>query len=140
MRPLILIAATALLAACEGGFTPPQDGEEQTWRYTAYSTSGSAVVSGTFQVRAEGRDFTGSWATVLLEPNAEVGPQVGTGELRGSWDIEGQSIHFDMNPGWADNNVFLVGTPEGDGLRGTWSYSTLLGHRTGGEFVARRTD
>lgn len=129
-----------LLAACEGGFAPPQDGEEQTWQYTAYSTSGTAVVSGTLRVRAEGRDFTGSWATVLLQPNADVGPQVGTGDLRGSWDIEGQTILFDLNPGWADNNVFLVGTPDGDLLRGTWSHSTLLGERVRGEFIARKTD
>lgn len=137
MRSL-LVATALLLAACEGGFAPPQDGEEQTWDYTAFSTAGTPVVAGTFHVVADGRDFTGEWQTRLLQPGADVGPQVGTGDLRGSWDIEGQSILLDMNPGWADNNVYLVGTPRDDGLRGTWSHSTLLGPRVGGEFVARR--
>ena len=91
-------------------------------------------------MRAEGRDFTGSWETELLKAGAEVGPQVGTGELRGAWDVEGQSIFLDMNPGWADNNVFLVATPDGSMLRGNWSHSTLTGVGPGGQFTAKRTD
>jgi len=140
MRALSLIVGTLVLAACEGGFAPPNDGEEQTWEYTAYSAAGTAVVTGTFHVIADGRDFKGTWSTHLLQPNADVGPQVGTGTLRGSWDIEGQTIGLDMNPGWADNNVFLTGTPGDDGLRGTWSHSTIAGPRARGDFVARRTD
>jgi hypothetical protein len=136
-----LIASVAILAAaCDGNFVTPADGEEQSWEYTAYDFDNQAVVTGEFRVRAEGRDFTGSWETRLLKPGAEVGPQVGLGELRGSWDIEGQSVFFDMNPGWADNNVFLVGEPDGNMLRGTWSHSTLTGVRSGGQFTARRTD
>ena len=140
MRRLILLAATAaLLSACEGNFVAPQDGEQQTWEYTAYDFNNVAVVEGTFIVRAEGRDLTGSWETTLLKPNAEVGPQVGTGELRGSWDVEGQSLFLDMNPGWADNNVFLVATPDGTNrLKGNWSHSTLTGVRTGGQFTAKK--
>ena len=140
MRLATLLLATTLLTACEGGFVAPRDGEEQTWEYTAYTSSGTAVVTGTFIVRGDGRDLTGTWATELLQPSANVGPQVGTGELRGSWDVEGQSVFFDMNPGWADNNVFLVGEPTGDALSGTWSHSTLLGPVAGGQFLARRTD
>lgn len=139
MRRLIL-ASILLLTACEDGFVAPRDGEEQTWEYTAYSAAGAPVVSGTFRVRAEGRDFMGTWSTALLQPSASVGPQVGTGELRGTWDVEGQSIFFDLNPGWADNNVFLVGKPIGDALSGTWSHSTLLGNVAEGTFLARKTD
>ena len=139
MRRFIL-ASTLLLAACETGFVAPRDGETQTWEYTAYDFNNTAVVSGTFIVTADGRHFTGTWETQLLKPNAEVGPQVGTGDLLGEWDTEGQSIFFDMNPGWADNNVFLTATPDGDMLRGNWSHSTLTGVRTGGQFTARRTD
>ena len=136
-----LFAAAALLAAaCDGNFVAPADGEEQTWEYTAYDFDNQAVVTGTFIVRAEGRDFTGTWETRLLKQGADVGPQVGTGDLRGSWDVEGQSVFFDMNPGWADNNVFLVGAPDGSLLKGTWSHSTLLGEVSGGQFTARRTE
>ena len=138
-RRLIAIASI-LAAACDGNFTAPRDGEEQTWEYTAYDFNNQAVVTGEFLVRAEGRDFTGSWETRLLKAGAEVGPQVGLGELRGSWDTEGQSVFFDMNPGWADNNVFLTGAPDGNMLRGNWSHSTLLGVVSGGEFTARRID
>ena len=84
--------------------------KQQTWEYTAYDFNNTAVVSGTFIVRAEGPSISPEpGKPQLLKPDAEVGPQVGTGDLRGEWDVEGQSIFFDMNPGWADNNVFLVG-------------------------------
>ena len=136
-----LLASIAILsAACEGNFVAPHDGEEQTWEYTAYDFNNQAVVHGTFAVRAQGRNFTGSWETRLLKPGAEVGPQVGTGDLWGEWDTEGQSVMFDMNPGWADNNVYLVGAPDGSLLKGTWSHNTLTGPRTGGQFTAKRTD
>jgi len=135
----LLATAAILAAACEGNFVAPQDGEEQTWEYTAYDFNNQAVVTGTFVVRAQGRTFNGSWETRLLKAGAEVGPQVGTGDLWGEWDTEGQSVFFDMNPGWADNNVFLTGAPDGNLLRGNWSHSTLVGNVSGGQFTARRT-
>ena len=140
MRPLVLLASTLLLAACEGDFASTPDGTEQIWAYTATTPGGVVLVSGTFRVIAEGRDFKGSWATHLVLPNADVGPQVGTGTLRGSWDIEGQTIGLDLNPGWADNNVFLTGRFVGRDLEGTWVHSTLTGPRVAGEFVARRVN
>jgi hypothetical protein len=136
----LLTTAALLAVACDGNFTAPADGEEHTWEYTAYDFNNQAVVAGTFIVRAQGRDFTGTWETRLLKAGAEVGPQVGTGDLRGSWDVEGRSVFFDMNPGWADNNVFLVGAPDGSFLKGNWSHSTLLGVVSGGQFTASRQD
>lgn len=136
----LLATAAILAAACDGNFTAPRDGEQQTWEYTANDFENEAVVTGTFVVRAEGRTFSGSWETRLLKVGAQVGPQVGTGNLRGEWDIEGQSVLFDMNPGWADNNVYLVGAPDGSLLKGNWAHSTLTGVVAGGQFTARRTD
>lgn len=140
MRALSLLLGTLTLAACEGELGPTPDGVEQIWAYTAFSPTGLPAVSGTFHVVTEGRDFKGSWETHLVLPNADMGPQVGTGTLRGSWDIEGQTIGLDMNPGWADNNVFLTGRFVGRDLEGTWSHSTIMGPVAGGDFVARRTD
>jgi hypothetical protein len=138
MRKILLLAA--LLASCEGGFTAPRDGEEQTWEYTAYSAAGAPVVSGTFVIRAEGRDFTGTWATALLQPNANVGPQVGTGELRGSWDIE--AVHLLRHePGLGGQQRLPHRQPIGDALSGIGAIRHYSGMWPRGPFsLAGRTD
>jgi hypothetical protein len=64
----------------------------------------------------------------------EVGPQVGTGTLAGSFD--GTVLTIDLNPGIADNNVFVTGTFQGNTLRGDWSFTGFPGPISQGTFIA----
>ena len=50
--------------------------------------------------------------------------------------FDGQTIGIDLNPGVADNNVFLSGTFQGDTIRGEWSFSGFPGVISEGTFIA----
>jgi hypothetical protein len=115
--------------------------------YTAFDESGEAVVQGRLVlVIAESDDantafrVTGSWMFRQLAEGREVGPQVGQGAVRGSIGPDGQ-VFLDLNPMYADNNVFLTGTfgPDGfEALTGDWFHSTLLGQVAEGSFEAKQ--
>ncbi len=117
------------------------------FEYRATDGEGETVVSGMLELRfGEPPDLggeegiSGTWILELEKGGAEVGPQTGSGDIAGSIDQEG-NIWMDLNPGWADNNVFLSGSFSderyGD-FSGTWMYSTLVGPTAEGSFKAER--
>ena len=83
----------------------------------------------------------GTWAfRELAEADWRVGPQLGTGRLRGWVDAE-EHIMLDLNPGWEDNNVRLQGEWRGarlGTLEGEWVYSGFPGCLGAGRFEAVR--
>jgi hypothetical protein len=88
---------------------------------------GDSIISGTWELRRVPGSDTG----------IAVGPQLGTGTLQGRRTAS--ELWLDLNPGWADNNVFLVLQPEvANGLAGTWDHSTIIGPVTGGPVQLRR--
>ena len=133
---------TAFMAGCKDSgeqavgkvnneFSYPTTG----YSYKAYNSKGDLVVEGTLKltVTKEG-DVSGTWTLAKKGQSDNVGPQVGSGSLSGKRD--GSSISINLNPGWADNNVFLNGKIEGTAITGTWSWSTFAGPTSEGRFEA----
>ena len=106
--------------------------------YRASSSSGLPILEGriTFTITGDSL-ISGEWV-IGWAPGADttrpVGPQVGSGRLAGS--RIGNDFAIDLNPGWADNNVFLVARPVDGGWNGEWSWSTLVGPVEHGTFTA----
>ncbi|MEM1268927.1 MAG: hypothetical protein AAGI08_02660, partial [Bacteroidota bacterium] len=120
------------------------------YAYVARDVDGTPVVSGTLRlVFADGdgartaEGVSGTWAFEAAQTGLdeqEIGPQLGMGSLEGGIGSDGE-IWINLNPGLADNNVFLSGrfTENARGeLSGTWSYSTFVGSVAGGTFAAER--
>ena len=136
---LLLVAATY---ACDDPTLSPVSGDPSgVYGYLAHSGV-IPVVTGTMTLQvAEDSAVTGSWELRRVpgsDPNIQVGPQLGSGTLAGRLDAAG-FVAVDLNPGWADNNVFLVldgYTP--DRLTGTWDHSTLIGPVAGGPVELER--
>jgi len=131
--------AFLLYAAAIGGCTAPADpviAGDPGGVYSYLADLGdSPVVEGTmtFQVAADST-VTGTWElhrVPVSDTTLVVGPQTGSGTIAGRRTATG--VWLDLNPGWADNNVFLALIPETTGgLSGTWDYSTLIGPVSGG--------
>jgi hypothetical protein len=51
-----------------------------------------------------------------------------------------RSVRLNLNPGWADNNVSLVGTLDASAgtFVGTWDYANFTGRVASGSFEAYR--
>ena len=108
-----------------------------TYRYSGYEDAGGLVITGRITLSAQTNPVTGEWSLRQVgEPIGPIGPQIGEGVLRGS--LSGSQLAADLNPGWADNNVFLNGQLTGNTWTGLWSYSTFGGAVNGGPFTAEK--
>lgn len=132
LRLLIVLLATVFIVSCSDDDPSTQTG---TYRYTAF-LEGSPVVEGLLQLdEVSTTRVSGRWEFARIGSSTiQVGPQVGTGTLEGSFD--GAVLNINLNPGVADNNVFLTGTFQGDTIRGDWSFSGFPGVISQGTFIA----
>lgn len=134
------LLCAVVFAACSDGTAPAPTGDP-SGAYTYLARVGFlAVVEGRVDLLvADDSSVTGTWKLQRVLPNTgiEVGPQVGTGTLLGRRTDTG--IWLDLNPGWADNNVFLALHPDSPGaLSGTWDHSTIAGPVIGGAVRLQR--
>ena len=140
-RSVLFILFAVLLAAttfCDKlPINPPSDGPKGSFSYTAFDSTGTAVVSGWFtMVKLDSISFSGEWHFKQIAESHELGPQVGIGSLVGG--NQGTVVWINLNPQMADNNVFLQGKLMDDVYKGEWMWSTFIGPTTGGRFTAVR--
>ncbi len=146
---LLLLGSMVVCVACArragppvvtpiGGTVAQAAGGE--WEYRADNPEGDRVAEGTLTLRVEESSLiSGTWHINPVGETRDIGPQIGDGRLEGYVDTGGL-VHLNLNPDYADNNVSLVGTIEGDIFTGTWNYATIAGVRTSGAFRASRRD
>ena len=107
------------------------------YNYSGYDTAGSLVVTGRLVLSAETNPLAGLWDFQRTGTSTnDIGPQIGNGNLEGS--VTGSQIWINLNPGWADNNVFLAGNLVGNSFTGRWDYSAFS-WRASGTFKADKT-
>jgi hypothetical protein len=89
--------------------------------------------------RDDSGQIAGRWQLELIHPTASpIGPQVGEGELLGM--IEEEAFWINLNPEYADNNVYLLGTLGDDALEGVWQFLGFPGVLGSGTFEARKVE
>ena len=113
--------------------------EPSTYTYRAYTSAGILAVAGTLTMAAtDSARIAGTWVLQGISSLDSVGPQLGTGTLAGQ--LTGSKLSLDLNPGWRDNNVVLIGSIEREKIAGTWTWITFAGPRTSGSFEAVRKE
>lgn len=142
----IYVLAAFLLAGCADLVTSNSDQvKQQTYVYTAYDSTGAAVVEGELHITFEKVEddenrfhLEGTWSLQQIENTKRpIGKQTGGGELRGNVRQNGR-VWMNLNPNIQDNNVTLQGGFEGerlDRLQGAWSYESWV-QVNGGRFEA----
>lgn len=137
----ILVVLLVMLAGCadtgDRSTNSLKKGAD-TFQYIARDSGGSIVVTGSMSILfAETGEISGTWTLEQKgSPDGKIGPQVGTGKLTGRKKDAG--VFINLNPEWADNNVFLDGKMEGNRIVGKWNWSTFAGSTSGGAFEATR--
>lgn len=140
--PVTVLSTVAAILACADPTLSPAGGDPSgAYGYVARSGL-TPVVTGTVTLAVDGDSVvTGTWQLQRVpgsDTTIQVGPQLGAGTLAGRLSVSGL-VAVDLNPGWADNNVFLVlGGATRDRLTGTWSHSTLIGPVAGGPAELQR--
>jgi len=117
--------------------SPLPETEPSAYSYRAYTSAGILAVVGTLTLaRTDSTRITGTWTLEGVSSTDRVGPQVGTGILAG--EFRDPKLSLDLNPGWRDNNVILIGSIQGTKIVGTWAWITFAGPTTNGTFEAVR--
>ncbi len=102
------------------------------YRYTGYDSLGAVLITGTLEFKSV--DSTSARGTWELDGPEGYGPQIGVGTFEG-W-IDGGVVTLNLNPGWADNNVFLYGRMAAGVYSGQWDWVTFIGPTYTGSFTA----
>jgi hypothetical protein len=111
------------------------------FNYQLTDSSGKNLVTGVMKVNfLKENNMSGSY-TVVKEPDAQFD---GMETLKDNTGFTGQYndssavVFFNMNPKIADANIFINAKDYTDSLKGTWSYSTFRGNKSGGFYSAKR--
>jgi hypothetical protein len=117
---------------------PPPGSYPTSYSYKGYNSKGVLVVIGSMTLAVtDSRTVSGTWKLDCIALGENVGPQTGNGTLAGS--VQDARVMVNLNPGWADNNVFLSGSFDNDRFVGTWMWSTYIGPTSQGTFEALRS-
>lgn len=146
---LLVMASWVHVLGCKLVDEGDGSNEAMVYHYTAYDSTGTAIVDGELRLNYVETDpeasspyaIEGRWDLRKASEAAEnIGPQTGEGKLVGTVDKRDR-IRINLNPNWNDNNVLLQGnfTDErlGD-IEGQWTYITFVGEANGGRFEAVR--
>jgi hypothetical protein len=138
---IMLLAASMSLGffRCSNGSpAQPDTFGPGTYEYSGFDSGGKKVISGKLVLtEIKGRSIKGTWDLKQVGPGEKLGPQIGTGDFAGSIEADG-AININLNPNWADNNIFLNGRFVNGELKGDWHFSTFVGPTTKGTFVAKK--
>ena len=141
LRTTLVFICAGALGACSQLLGPSSGGDPNgVYSYLAQIGNAPVVEGQLTLVVADDSSVSGTWELRRVpasDTTITVGPQLGRGTLRGQ--LSGSELWLDLNPGWADNNVFLsFSTKTAAALAGMWDHSTLLGPIAGGPVRLRR--
>lgn len=146
LRTLVFICLIALLGGTVGGCSAigegdsPQDSRSGPYSFTAYDSTGTAIVEGTLNLsypRDSGWDIEGTWE--FGEMRGVEGPLegiVGEGLVRGDLHEDG-IVRISLRPRVEDIDTVLRGNFDGEGsLRGEWALTSWGTPYRSGRFEA----
>lgn len=134
---LTITLLLTLLFSCERdkssiGF---DSGVEGRFTYQSFDSLGNLIVNGWLDIEfIDSIKVEGSWYLNNLSNRNDIGLQEGEGEFIGN--IENSLIIINLNPQYADHNVYLNGTIKEDIFEGQWIWTTFIGPTNWGLFKA----
>ena len=103
--------------------------------YQSRDTLGQIIVSGWISlVKIDSSQMEGSWKLEKIKNRTDIGPQAGSGELKG-WIIDNE-LFVNLQPNFRDNNLLLNGILKGNTYSGIWQWISFKGITNWGTFQA----
>jgi hypothetical protein len=131
--PVIYLIFVLFLISCNESIVDSSiDGN---YKYTAYDSLGTVISRGWLKIIIkDSTNVSGSWEINKVGNPLNIGPQIGKGELEGSFNDS--LLAIELNPDMVDNNVGLIGKYENNKYTGKWYWITLIGQTNWGRFEA----
>jgi hypothetical protein len=132
-RLVKLVLLVALVGGCGG---PKSAAPQRESNLTLYDKAGEPIARAYVDLPGAPPDIGGVFegeCELLWFAEGFPSEAIESGRYRA--DVYAEKIAFDLNEGWADNNVVLFGSFEGSELRGRWMHATIAGGADRGEAV-----
>ena len=137
MRTILAISALLLLSGCNNDSAVVVPLPAEAFGYKAYDASGLRIAEGWFRFAIhDSAHISGEWHFARTNPTPNIGPQIGDGVLNETYQYGVLSLN--LNPGNADNNVFLQGDYSGSSFAGDWVWIGFAGPINSGRFEATK--
>lgn len=118
---------------CLNGIKVP----EGAYAYTGYDSTGVKIVQGWIKINLDDTtNISGEWELDKIGNPENMGPQIGSGNIVGN--LTNNQLFLNLNPQYADNNVFLICPYDNQKLAGQWNYSGFPGIINYGTFFAKK--
>jgi hypothetical protein len=142
MKLSVIIACFffSLSISCEQDNSPVglEPGPPGSFSYQSYDTLGNLIVDGWIDFElTDSERIEGSWQLNNLSHREDIGPQYGSGRLNGT--LTDSAISLNLNPQYADHNVYLDGIIKDNVIEGRWIWSTFIGPTNWGAFKAEKS-
>jgi hypothetical protein len=134
---MLAVGGACVAAACEN---LPSDlaSFQGNFAYTAWDSTGHLIAEGTMLLDVnEDSTVEGQWRfTAAGDADTTIyrWHHLGSGALAGSVGVNG--VWLNLDPLYADANLFLTGHAADGAVAGDWSYSTIIGSVARGTFRA----
>ena len=126
-----------LIYSCQKDDSIIGPNQEGKFAYQAYDSLGQLVVDGWLTIEViDSKTVKGSWQLDNLKNRTDIGMQDGDGDLIGY--IDNSSISINLNPQYADHNVYLNGKISDKIIEGEWMWATFIGPTNWGTFKASK--
>ena len=130
-----LIITGFVISSCSENVTESEFSEK--YLYKSYDTTGAKIVEGWLTINyQDNMEITGRWDLVKVGNPANIGPQVGNGNLIGG--LNSDKTWIELNPEYRDNNLQLLGTIQQGRFIGEWQYISYSGVTNYGTFEAEK--
>jgi hypothetical protein len=124
-----------LIIACQRDNAIIDSNHSETFTYQSYDSLGNLIVDGWLKIQLKDSvTVAGSWRLDNLGNRTDIGIQDGEGELLGQ--IDDSLISINLNPEYADHNVYLNGNMSDEIIEGDWIWTTFSGPTNWGTFKA----
>jgi hypothetical protein len=136
-RALIIAFSFSLalpFTACKDRSLGDSGALPRVYHYTAFDSLGTVIVRGTMTFTNEDSTrFSGSWQCAAVGSPRNIGPQTGSGALKGM--RSDSTVMVGLNPYIVDNNVGLSGRRVSGIITGEWRWTGFPGLLNEGRFI-----
>lgn len=128
---------TVIFISCSGSKYTPVDIKTGNYDFSMSDSLGNTVAEGDMKLdTAEGSKVYGTYSFTTKYNSSYPGLNTMGGTFNGSYIKSTGMVHLNMNPKLADANVFVEARVYRNSLAGEWTFSTMMGVKSAGKFVA----
>jgi hypothetical protein len=138
---VLVVSASLIFHACSGSDSGKYKLQAGNYGFTMTDSTGKHLLAGDMTInKTESMKISGSYDVTKKYIDKLPGMSMSKGIFEGTYDSARGIVSLNLNPKIADANIFVTARIYRSSLAGEWIYSTMMGPKARGNFVAEKAD